>query len=293
MTRENGPNHAPLRTWLITGASSGLGHALAECVLRHGDQVVLTAPTLSGMEALAARHPRSALALELDVTDPLQRIDAVDRALAHFGAIDVLVNNAAIDFLGAVEEQREDDYRAQFEVNFFGAVGMIRLVLPGMRKRRSGTIVNVSSMDGLASLPANGYYSSSKFALEGLTEALWQEIEPLGLRAFLAEPGSVRTGIEHRTAFSGHPIDDYAASSGAFRELLAKLTPEMFPGDPVRVAAALREEVLTPSGRHWIVMGSDAQRRIQTKLSMLLAELEAGRATAGRTDYPGSGPAVL
>lgn len=231
--------------------------------------------------------------MELDVTDPLQRIDAVDRALAHFGAIDVLVNNAAVDFLGAVEEQREDDYRAQFEVNFFGAVGMIRLVLPGMRKRRSGTIVNVSSMDGLASLPANGYYSSSKFALEGLTEALWQEIEPLGLRAFLAEPGSVRTGIEHRTTFSGHPIDDYAASSGAFRELLAKLTPEMFPGDPVRVAAALREEVLTPSGRHWIVMGSDAQRRIQTKLSMLLAELEAGRATAGRTDYPGSGPAVL
>jgi NAD(P)-dependent dehydrogenase (short-subunit alcohol dehydrogenase family) len=293
MTRENGPSRALLRTWLITGASSGLGHALAECVLRHGDQVVLTAPTLSGMEALAARYPRSALALELDVTDPLQRIDVVDRALAHFGAIDVLVNNAAIDFLGAIEEQREDDYRAQFEVNFFGAVGMIRLVLPGMRKRRSGTIVNVSSMDGLASLPANGYYSSSKFALEGLTEALWQEIEPLGLRAFLAEPGSVRTGIEHRTAFSGPPIDDYAASSGAFRELLAKLTPEMFPGDPIRVAAALREEVLTPSGRHWIVMGSDAQRRIQTKLSMLLAELEAGRATAGRTDYPGSGPAVL
>lgn len=293
MTRENGPNHSPLRTWLITGASSGLGHALAECVLHHGDQVVLTAPTLSGMEALAARYPRSALVLELDVTDPLQRIDAVDRALTYFGAIDVLVNNAAIDFLGAVEEQREDDYRAQFEVNFFGAVGMIRLVLPGMRKRRSGTIVNVSSMDGLASLPANGYYSSSKFALEGLTEALWQEIEPLGLRAFLAEPGSVRTGIEHRTTFSGHPIDDYAASSGAFRELLANLTPETFPGDPVRVAAALREEVLTPSGRHWIVMGSDAQRRIQTKLSMLLAELEAGRAAAGRTDYPGSGPAVL
>lgn len=283
----------PVRTWLITGASSGLGHALAECVLGHGDQVVMTAPALAGMEALAARYPASALALELDVTDPLQRIDAVDRSLAHFGAIDVLVNNAAIDFLGAIEEQREDDYRAQFEVNFFGAVGMIRLVLPGMRERRCGTIVNVSSMDGLASLPANGYYSSSKFALEGLTEALWQEIEPLGLRAFLAEPGSVRTGIEHRTKFSGTPIDAYAASSGAFRELLANLTPEMFPGDPVRVAAALREEVVTPSGRHWIVMGSDAQRRIQTKLSMLLAELEAGKAMAGSTDYPDSGPAVL
>ena len=190
------------RTWLITGASSGLGYALAEFVLQRGDRVVLAARSMNGMSGLAARYPGRALAVGLDVTQPQQRIAAVERAQAHFGGIDVLVNNAGIDFLGAVEEQREEDYRAQFEVNFFGAVAMLRLVLPGMRRRQSGTIVNISSMDGIASLPVNGYYASSKFALEGITESLWQEIEPIGLRAFLVEPGSFRTGIEQRTRFS-------------------------------------------------------------------------------------------
>src|SRR5437870_9252446 len=155
------------RSWLITGASSGLGYALAEFVLQRGDRVVLAARSMSSMSGLAARYLDRALAVGLDVTQP------------HFGGIDVLVNNAGIDFLGAVEEQREEDYRAQFEVNFFGAVAMLRLVLPGMRRRQSGTIVNISSMDGIASLPVNGYYASSKFALEGITESLWQAIEPI------------------------------------------------------------------------------------------------------------------
>src|SRR5438067_4195268 len=163
------------RTWLITGASSGLGYALAEFRLHRGDRVVRAARSMNSMSGLAARYPDSALAIGLDVTQPPQRIAAVERAQAHFGGIDVLVNNAGIDFLGAVEERREEDYRAQFEVNFFGAVAMLRLVLPGMRRRQSGTIVNISSMDGIASLPVNGYYASSKFALEGITESLWQE----------------------------------------------------------------------------------------------------------------------
>ena len=129
-------------------------------------------------------------------------------------------------------EQDERDYRAQFEVNFFGAVALLRLVLPGMRARKRGTIVNVSSMDGIASVPVNGYYSSTKFALEGLTESLWQEIEPLGLRAMLVEPGTFRTGIEQRTKFSGKTIEDYSATSGAFRALVEKVTPDMFPITP-------------------------------------------------------------
>src|SRR5262249_32464374 len=144
-----------------------------------------------------------------------------------FGGIDILVNNAAIDFVGALEEQEESDYRQLFEVNFFGAVGLTRAVLPGMRSRRSGIIVNVSSMDGLASLPANGYYSASKFALEGFTEALWQEIEPIGLHSMIIQPGSFRTGIENRTKVSGDGIEDYAATAGAFRAMMSRLTPEM------------------------------------------------------------------
>ena len=284
--------HAP-RTWLITGASSGLGYALAEFVLQRGDQVVLAARSVQAMDKLVARYPDSALAVGLDVTDRQQRIAAVEQAQARFGRIDVLVNNAGIDFLGAIEEQREEDYRAQFEVNFFGPVEMIRLVLPGMRRRGSGTIVNMSSMDGIASLPTNGYYSASKFALEGLTETLWQEIEPLGLRAVLVEPGSFRTGIQHRTAFSGEAIDAYASTSGAFRQVMATLTPEMFPGDPVRAAAAVFDVVTSQPDRHWVVLGSDAQRRITAKLDLLRAEIDAGAPMALSTDYPGSIQAVL
>ena len=155
------------KTWLITGASSGLGKALAEHVLAHGDRVVATASSTQATTELAACYPQTALAVRLDVTEPADHAAAVRAAEERFGSIDILVNNAAIDFVGALEEQEESDYRRLFEVNFFGAVGLTRAVLPGMRSRRSGVIVNVSSMDGLASLPANGYYSASKFALEG------------------------------------------------------------------------------------------------------------------------------
>jgi NAD(P)-dependent dehydrogenase (short-subunit alcohol dehydrogenase family) len=245
-------------TWLITGASSGLGYALAEYVLERGDQVVAAARTLEPMAALTERYPDAGLALTLDVTDPQQRADAISHAEARFGAIDVLVNNAGIDFIGAIEEQEEKDYRAQFEVNFFAAAALLRQVLPGMRTRGRGTIINISSMDGIASLPVNGWYASSKFALEGLTEALWQELEPIGLRAFLVEPGSFRTGLETRTNFSGTTIDDYAATSGAFREMLKTITPEMWPGDPTRAAAAIYHVVNSDEARHWVILGSDA-----------------------------------
>lgn len=293
MSRENESEQKIPRTWLITGASSGLGYALAEHVLNQGDRVVLSARTMDSMTALARRYPKTALAVALDVTKPEQRVAAVEQAQAHFGGIDVLVNNAGIDFLGAIEEQDERDYRAQFEVNFFGAVALLRLVLPGMRRRKRGTIINVSSMDGIVSVPVNGYYSSTKFALEGLTESLWQEIEPLGLRAFLVEPGTFRTGLEQRTKFSGKTIEDYSATSGAFRAMLEKVTPDMFPGDPVRAAAAIYQVVASDRPRHWVILGSDAQRRIGAKLDMLRAECEAGKEMALSTDYPDAGRPVL
>jgi NAD(P)-dependent dehydrogenase (short-subunit alcohol dehydrogenase family) len=228
-----------MTTWLITGASSGLGFSLAEHVLQHGEQVVLTDRTIAPMAELAAQYPATARSFGLDVTDADQRRAAIRFTEEQFGGVDVLVNNAGIDFTGAIEEQREDDIRSQFEVNFFAPLALLRLVLPGMRARNRGTIINISSMDGIASLPANGIYSATKFALEGLTEALWQEIEPIGLRAFLVEPGSLRTGIEQRTEFSGARIDAYEATSGAFRKLMATLTPGMMPGDPARVAEVI------------------------------------------------------
>jgi short-subunit dehydrogenase len=282
-----------MAVWLITGAASGLGHSLAEEVLNRGEDVVLTSRRLEPMAELAAKYPDNALVLSLDVTSAEQRAEVVGRAEQRFGAIDVLVNNAGIDFVGAIEEQDESDYRAVFEVNFFAPVAMTRLVLPGMRDRDRGTIVNISSMDGLASLPANGLYSASKFALEGLTEALWQEIEPLGLHAIVIQPGSFRTGIEQRTQQSGQPIDAYAATAGAFRGMLGSLTPEMFPGDPVRAAKAIYQVVTSDDPPHWVPLGSDAYRRIGAKLSALRQEFEAGQELAISTDFPGSGPAVL
>jgi NAD(P)-dependent dehydrogenase (short-subunit alcohol dehydrogenase family) len=281
------------RTWLITGASSGLGYALAEYVLQQGDQVVLGARSQPSMKSLVEGFPGRGIALVLDVTKAEQRAAAVAEAEARFGGVDVLVNNAGIDFVGAIEEQKEEDYRTQFEVNFFGAVALLRQVLPGMRKRGRGTIVNVTSMDGLASLPANGYYSSSKFALEGLTESLWQEIEPLGLRAFCVEPGSFRTGIEQRTKFSGPTIGDYKDSSGALRKIMETMTPEMWPGDPARAAATIYRAVASEQKLHWLVLGSDAYRRIGVKLDLLRKEFEAGKDAAFGTDYPNSGPALI
>lgn len=276
------------RTWLITGASSGLGKALAEYVLAQGDQVVATASSTQATTELAARYPETALAVKLDVTEAEDRAAAVSAAEERFGGIDILVNNAAIDFIGALEEQEESDYRRLFEVNFFGAVALTRTVLPGMRARRSGVVVNVSSMDGLASLPANGYYSASKFALEGFTEALWQEIEPIGLHAMIIQPGSFRTGIENRTRASGEAIADYADTAGAFRAMMGSLTPEMFPGDPERAAEAVHRAVLSADRPHWVVLGSDAQRRIGVKLAQLQAEFAAGEELALSTDFPGA-----
>ena len=281
------------KTWLITGAGTGLGRALARHVLDEGDRVVLATRAGHDLSEIERHYPGTALSVELDVTDADLRRVAVQRAQEWSGAIDVLVNNAAVDFIGAVEEQREEDYRAQFEVNFFAAVELTRLVLPGMRERRQGTIINISSMDGIASLPANGFYSASKFALEGLTEALWQEIEPIGLRAFLVEPGSFRTGIEQRTHVSGVPIPDYDATSGAFIRAVSSVQPEMFPGDPDRAAEAISRNVRSPKPRRWLILGSDAYRRIGDKLAQLHSEYDNGYELAASTDFPGAGPAIL
>ena len=281
------------KTWLITGASSGLGFALAQYVLEQGDCAVLGARNLRPMSELVAHYPDTGLALTLDVTRHEDRAVAIVQAKGRFGGIDVLVNNAGIDFLGAIEEQEERDYRELFEVNFFAAVALLRGVLPGMRLRRQGTIINISSMDGIASLPVNGYYSASKFALEGLTESLWQEIEPLGLRAFLVEPGSFRTGIEQRTKFSGSVIDAYEATSGTFRKMVDTLSSDQFPGDPIRAAKAIYQVVNSDLPMHRLILGSDAYRRIGAKLDMIVSEFKAVKDIAFSTDYPGAGKAVL
>jgi len=275
-------------TWLITGASSGLGYDLAEHVLSQGQEVVLAARSEAAMHDLAARYPATSLVVGVDVADPGQRQNLISLTHARFGKIDYLVNNAGIDYLGAIEEQHEEDYRRVFEVNFFGAVALLRLALPAMRARRSGMIVNVSSMDGIASLPGNAFYSASKFALEGLTESLWQEIEPSGLKAILIEPGSFLTGIDGRTHFSGELLADYDSSSGNFFRAMQNveaLSDVMFPGDPKRAAKVIYEQLTTSPTVHRIILGSDAMSRIEVKIDDLQKDFDASKLIAHTTDF--------
>jgi NAD(P)-dependent dehydrogenase (short-subunit alcohol dehydrogenase family) len=270
--------------WLITGASSGLGHALASAVLQHGHRAVLTARNTGSIQTLASGYPAAALVEALDVTKPAQIADVVRKAEAHFGSIDILVNNAGVGYLAAVEEGDDDSIRWQFETNFFGAAALIRAVLPIMRKRERGTIVNISSMAGFVSNAGMGYYAASKFALEGLTEALWQEVEPLGLNVLLVEPGGFRTGIMQRNRFS-EQIPAYAGTSGAFRNFVQTATDEVFLGDPARAAKVLIEVVESEQRNRRVIFGSDAYGAITSKLQALQTEYEVGQSTAYSTDF--------
>jgi NAD(P)-dependent dehydrogenase (short-subunit alcohol dehydrogenase family) len=270
--------------WLITGASSGLGHALASAVLQHGHRAVLTARNTASIETLASGYPVAALVEALDVTKPAQIAEVVRKAEAHFGSIDILVNNAGVGYLAAVEEGDDDCIRWQFETNLFGPAAMIRAVLPIMRKRERGTIVNISSVAGFVSHAGMGYYAASKFALEGLTEALWQEIEPLGLRVLLVEPGGFRTGIVQRNRVS-QQIPAYAGTSGAFRNFVQNASEEIFLGDPARAAKVLIDVVESDQKSRRVVFGSDAYGAITAKLQTLQTEYEAGRSIAYSTDF--------
>lgn len=270
--------------WLITGASSGLGHALASAVLQHGHRAILTARNIDSLETLASAYPAVALVEALDVTKPAQITDVVRKAETHFGSIDILVNNAGVGYLGAVEEGDDDSIRWQFETNFFGPAALIRAVLPIMRKRERGTIVNISSMAGFVSHAGMGYYAASKFALEGLTEALWQEVEPLGVNVVLVEPGGFRTGIVQRNRVS-EQIPAYAGTSGAFRSFVQNASEELFRGDPARAAKALIKVVESDQRSRRVIFGSDAYGAITSKLQALQTEYEAGQSIAYSTDF--------
>jgi NAD(P)-dependent dehydrogenase (short-subunit alcohol dehydrogenase family) len=270
--------------WLITGCSSGLGHALGSAVLHRGHRVVLTARNTAPMQALANAFPETALVCALDITKPEQIASVVSQAKSHFGSIDVLVNNAGVGYLAAVEEGEEEAIRGQFETNFFGAAALIRAVLPEMRERERGTIVNISSVAGVVSFAGMGYYAASKFALEGLTEALWQELEPLGIKVLLIEPGGFRTGMIKRNWFS-EQIAAYNNTSGAFRNFVQNAGDEFYPGDPARAADVIAKMVEADKKPHRIVLGSDAYAAITAKLHELLREYEAGCAVAHSTDF--------
>jgi NAD(P)-dependent dehydrogenase (short-subunit alcohol dehydrogenase family) len=271
-------------TWLITGCSTGLGRALAEAVLARGDNAAVTARDKLSVEELVAGHPDTALALALDVTDPAQVRHAVAQTERHFGSVDVLVNNAGYGYRAAVEEAPEEDVTRLFDTNVFGAVAMIKAVLPGMRARRSGAIVNISSI-GARIMPAgSGYYAATKAALEGITGSLRKELEPLGITAMAVEPGAFRTDFAGRSLQQApEPIADYADTAGRRRKENDTMDGNQ-PGDPAKAAQAMIEAVLADDPPELLVLGEDAVDTFRAVLDAQRASLDAwervGRATS-------------
>jgi NAD(P)-dependent dehydrogenase (short-subunit alcohol dehydrogenase family) len=270
--------------WLITGCSTGFGLELAKQAIEHGYGTVMTARDPSKLEGYRASD--KVLVLKLDVTQPDQVAAAIKATEARFGAIDVLVNNAGIGYFAAIEEGEVDEVRKMFEVNVFGLTAMVQAVLPGMRKRRTGCIVNVASLAGLRGFPALGQYNATKFAVEGLSDALRQEVEPLGIRVMVVEPSGFRTDWAGRSANeSPHQIDDYMASAGTVRHAVRASSGEQ-PGDPVRAAAAIVKAVASGNPPHHLLLGNDAFEGAMAKLDELRKDFAAGEAVARAADFP-------
>jgi NAD(P)-dependent dehydrogenase (short-subunit alcohol dehydrogenase family) len=245
-------------TWLITGCSTGLGRALAEAVLAAGQNAVVTARDAGKVADLATNNTDRVLPLALDVTDSTQVTDAVSQAEEKFGHIDVLVNNAGYGYRAAVEEGDESDIRQLFETQFFGAVAMIKAVLPGMRARRSGAIVNISTI-GVQIMPAgSGYYAASKAALEAMSGALHGELKPLGISVTVIEPGGFRTDFAGRSLTqSSTVIDDYAETAGKRRKEHDTAHGTQ-PGDPAKAAKAIIAAVESDEPPAFLLLGNDA-----------------------------------
>lgn len=277
--------------WFITGCSTGFGRQIAKHVLELGYRAVVTARDPEDVRELVKLG--DALVLKLDVTDRSQAEEAVKAAEDYYGGIDVLVNNAGIGYFGAVEESDEQEVRKMFDINVFGLCRMIHIVLPGMRKRRKGFIVNLSSIGGLRSFPALGYYNSTKYAVEGLSEALWQEVEPLGIQVMLVEPSGFRTDWAGRSASeTEHPIADYANTAEKNIRQLRAISGHQ-AGDPVRAAEAIVKAVESANPPHRLLLGNDAYNGAMAKLDELRAEFIHWEAVSRGADFPEGSPAVV
>jgi NAD(P)-dependent dehydrogenase (short-subunit alcohol dehydrogenase family) len=280
--KENSP------VWFITGCSSGLGRALADRVLEQGHRCALTARDPTQLSEIVAAHPETSLPIALDVNKQAELDEAVAATEAAFGGIDVLVNNAGYGYLAAVEEGEESEVRAMFETNFFAVTALLRRVLPGMRARRRGHIVNISSIGGLLGNPGSGYYNASKFAIEGLTQALAKEVGPHGIRVTLIEPGPFRTDWAGRSLrMVKAPLDAYAGTFGVRRTLLLQSAGKQ-PGDPVRAADAIIKVVASADPPLHLLLGKSSIERMREKLDELRRSIDDWEEVTRSADFPGS-----
>jgi len=261
-----------LKTWFITGASSGFGHAFSEHAIEKGHNVVATARRVAQLDSLRALAPDRVLTCELDVTQPQQVENAVKQAFGRFSSIDVLVNNAGYGIVGAFEETSDAELRAQLETNFFGSMNLIRSVLSMMRERGSGAIVNISSMGGQMSFAGFSAYSASKFALEGVSEALAQEVAPFGIKVLIVEPGQFRTNLAGDGMRHMPEISAYEQTVGATRAFAHSMHGTQ-PGDPRKAAVVIEAALKSEKTTLRLPLGSDAIDAIRKHAQWILADI--------------------
>ena len=274
-----------MSTWLITGCSTGLGRALAEATIAAGHDVVVTARDVGKVADLVNTAPERVLAVALDVTRPDQIAGAVQQAEQRFSRVDVLVNNAGYGYRAADEEGDDADVRTLFETHFFGAVAMIKAVLPGMRTRRSGAIVNVSSIGAQITPVGSGYYSAVKSALEGLSGSLRGELAPLGISVTVVEPGGFRTDFAGRSLTqSATTIDDYADTAGKRRKEVDTAHGTQ-AGDPAKAATAIISAVERPTPPAFLLLGSDALAGYRRVAEARAAEIAEWETLSASTDF--------
>jgi len=274
------------KTWLITGASRGFGLDITKAVLASGDQVVATVRSnADGLKAQFDNDPKL-FVVNMDVTNNDQVNNAVQQAIAQFRRIDVLVNNAGYGLLSGVEEATDAEVKANYEVNVFGTLNVIRAVLPFMRKKRSGHVINISSVGGLGAYIGWGLYGSTKFAIEGITEALAMELAPLGIYATVVAPGFFRTNFldESSLISSKQVITDYAETVGAMREFAAKVNYQQ-PGDPQKLAAAFVKLGNSENPPVHLPLGNDTLQRFREKTAAFEQDITSWYDTITGTDH--------
>jgi len=274
------------RVWFVTGASSGFGNAVGKAVLEHGDRLAATARDRDAIAPLVDEFPDQAMALQLDVRDTDAARDTVDHAVARFGQVDVVLNNAGYGHVGAIEELTDAELRQQLDVNLLGVINVTRAALPHMRRQRSGHFVQMSSLNGIEGLVGGGYYTASKFAVEGLSETLADEVAHLGIKVTIVEPGPHRTRFANaKSAKWSEPMEDYEDSVGLARKTIRDMDGNQ-PGDPVRAAEAIIEAVEAEPPPLRLPLGQMALDNIRAKLNGQLDELEEWSELSATSDFP-------